>query len=661
MSIFIRIILIIILLNSFILNAQRKTSNKKLTKEEIEQIADEALQLSKFEKALVLYKRLLANDVENSKLNFLIGYCYINTEYGKELSIGYLKKAIELIKPESETNAPNEVFYYLAKAYHINKEFKKAIQILDTSINKIPSYQVQFIKKSKRLKEYCENAIIISKSQINLGIKSIIDINSKFSDYNPLINSSNNMVIYTSRRNINKNSIKNIDGQYDENIYISSIIDNNWQKPTNISDKINTIYHEKACFISENDSIIIFRRLDRYKGSLYMSVKDNSNKWTTAKKLGPNINTKYQETHGSLSPDGQNLFFISDRKGTQGGTDIFVSKKQKNGTWGKAENLGNKINTIYDEETPYLHKNGTLFFSSKGHNSIGGFDIFATTKDSSGNWSKPINMGMPINSVFDDFGYIPTKIGIKAYYSSSKKGGKGESDLFEIILDTNQLNDYIAIKGKLVFKDNKVTKDTKITVLEDALKDTILILKNIPKSGEYQFVLKAGKKYNILYSFDNIIIQKNVIDSKSGGSILVLDQLKFISDITINPKTNVQYYKNIATNSFKTNYIKSIPKSNSIVFSRLIGFNKNDNISQNKNTNTNQIYSIKLIDSKKKQDISYFSDIEEVKEHIGNNNTYIYYVGEYIYEWEAEIKLRKIKNKYPYAEIFINDFANNNN
>jgi len=661
MGLFVKIILVIILLNSFILNAQRKSSDKKLTKEQIEQIADESLQLGKFERALVLYKRLLANDVENSKLNFLIGYCYINTDYGKETSIKYLEKSIDLIKPGNKNNAPIEVFYYLSKAYYINNKFSKAIETLDTSINKIPKYQPQFKEKAKNLKEHCENVLVIIKSNVNLEIKSIIDINSKYSDYNPLICNSNNEIFYTSRRAINKNSKKNIDGQYDENIYMSNFINNAWQKPEILSNNINTIYHEKACFVSENNSTMIIRRIDKHKGSLYISVKNNVGKWTIAKKLGQNINTKHQETHGSLSPNGQTLFFISDRKGTQGGTDIFVSEKLKDGTWGKAKNLGNKINSIFDEETPYLHKNGTLFFASKGHNSIGGFDIFASTKDSSGNWSEPINMGIPINSVFDDFGYIPNKKGTKAYYSSNKKGGKGESDIFEVVLDTNSRNDYIAVFGELKFKSNQLRKNTRITVIEDYFKDTLFNLVNIPKSGKYQFVIKAGKKYEVIYSFDNTIIHKNVIDSKQGGSILVLDQLVFVNDIAIHPKTNVQYYKNIAVNSFKTDYIISKPISNEIVFSSLIGFNNNTDTTTTITTEIDKkgiIYSIKLTDSEKKQNISNFSNIKGVKEHNKNNNIYTYYVGEYIYEWEAEIKLRKIKDKYPNAKIFINKFVN---
>jgi len=663
MDSFVKIILTIILLNSFVLSAQRKSSDKELTKEKIEQLADEALQLGKFERALVLYKRLLANDTESSILNFLVGYSYINTNYGKEASLKYLKRAVELYKKGNKKNAPAEVFYYLSKAYHINHEFSKAIEVLDTVINKIPKYQPQFIEKAKALKEHCENVLIILESNINIEAKNIIDVNSKFSDYSPIFINATNEIIYTSRRAITENSIKTIDGQYDENIYKSKFIDNTWQKPEKIGGALNTDYHEKACFVSQDGSIMIVRILDKHKGSIFISTKDIAGNWTKPKELNKNINSKSQETFASLSPDGNQLFFVSDRKGTKGGTDIFVSKKLKDGTWGEAKNLGGEINSVYDEETPFLHKNGTLFFASKGHNSIGGFDIFASKKDSSGNWSEPVNLSLPINSVFDDFAYMPTEIGEKAYLSSNRKGGKGESDIFEVTLDTNKRNDYIAVFGELKFKNDNLRENTKITVLEKNLTDTLFYLTNIPKSGKYQFTIKAGKKYEIIYSFDNTTIHKNIIDSKQGGSILVLDQLVLVDDIAIQPKTNLQYYENIAINSFKTDYIVSEPISNKIVFSSLIDFDNNNN----NNTNVNEtetdtlktIYSIKLVNSEKKQNISLFLDVEGVKEHI-DNNKFTYYIGEYEYDWQAEIELRKIKDKYPNAKVFINKFENKN-
>jgi len=658
MDFFVKIILTIILLNSFVLSAQRKSSDKELSKDKTEQLADEALQFGKFERALVLYKKLLENDKENSKLNFLIGYCYINTNYGKETSIQYLEKAVENIKPNNENNAPIEVYYYLSKAYHINHEFSKAVEVLDTSINKIPKHQPNFIEKAKKLKRYCNNVLIILKSDVDLEVKNIIDINSKFSEYNPVFNKINNEIIFTSRRAGNEQSIKNRDGQYDENIYISKIINNVWQKPQKIDKTLNTNNHEKVCFVSKDGSTMIIRKLDKHRGSLYISNKNDDNVWTNARLLNKNINTKYQETHGSISADGQLLFFVSDRKGAKGGTDIFVSKKTKEGIWGEAKNLGNKINSIFDEETPYLHENGTLFFASKGHNSIGGYDIYASTQDSNGIWSIPINMGLPINSVFDDFGYTPTKIGKQAYFASNRKGGKGESDIFEVVLNTNKKNDYLSVFGELKFENSKLIENTKIIVCENNSSDTLFLLTNIPLSGKYQFTIKAGEKYKILYTYNNTIIHKSIIDSKPGGSVLVLDQLVFIDDIAINSNT---------TNRLKTDYIISKPLSNKIIFTNLISFDdKNVNINKNeadttKTDSAKNFYSIELTNSNRKQDILLFSDINGVKEYNNNqNNIFTYYYGEYEYDWEAKIELRRIKEKYPNAKIFINKFDNKN-
>jgi len=657
------IILVFFIFNSVNILAQRSKTVDKSTYSENEILADNALQEEKYEKAVLLYKKLLNEKPDNSKINFLVGFCYLNTDYGKELAIDYFEKAVSNMKKRSQDNAPLEAYYYLADAYYHNYNFTEAVDVLNKLTEKIPKNEDLFNFRVKRLKEKCENGQNISLRKLEIKVEDLLEINSKYSDHSPLINSDETELIFTSRREGSKLSVKSYDDQFDANIYTSEKNDSVWQTPYSFGKTVNSSSHEASTFISADYKTMIIHKYDRNKGSLYISKRKESGEWGNAVALGSNINTKYRETAGCLTPDGRKLYFTSDRKGGHGGLDIYVSDKLNNGTWGPAKNLGATINTNFNEETPFIHKNGTLFFCSEGHNSIGGYDILGSSKNKKNKWSNPVNMGVPINSVDDDFFYIPSPNGRFAYYASKRQGGKGNSDIYRIGLSNPVKNNYVVVSGNIIIsKENVTQKEVKIYI-SDLNGKKNHSYNPILKKNSFTLFLETGKSYILHFEFQDLTIHKIKINAGNNGSFLALEQHIILDDIIIKSLKDSKYRQKLVQGNIETKEYTSKPKSKDISYDKIIAGNTDTNATldtdvDNTNEEEGKIFSIQLLSSKTQLDENYFEDLEEVKYFQDEDGSYFYYFGEYIYEWEATIKLRMIIDKFPKAHIFVNTINN---
>jgi len=656
------ILLFINLLSHNIGFAQRNKSLSNLSDEEIFEMADLAMQEEKYEKAVLLYKKLLAKKPNSSQLNFLVGFGYLNTDYGKEQSIEYFNKAIQNIKKGKTDNAPPEVYYYLAYAYYYQNDFTEALDVLNQVLSKIPKNENVFKNRVNILKQSCENAISLSNNQMDLKIENLFDINSKYSDHSALISEDEGEIIFTSRREGTKMRVKNFDGQYDENVYTALKVDSVWQVPYSLGSSVNTQQHDAATCISANFKQMLIHRYDRNKGDLYITKRKDDGSWTPAIKLGSNINSKYKETTGCISPDGKELYFTSNRKGGYGGLDLYVSKKQKDGTWGPAKNLGAKINTDKNEETPYLHPNGTLFFCSEGHNTMGGFDIFASSKDSLGNWEMAENMGIPINSIEDDFFYVPSKNGKYAYFSSKRKGGKGKSDIYRISLNPKNKKNYVMLSGRLsVSNKNPIRGSVKFSIQTETGKLVKELNPNL-KNNHFTLILEAGKNYILNIEYQNIILEKIKIRTLNYGSYLSLEQHLILDDINIeaikDTTYNNQLSENIKTLEYQTKTRSSKIEGIDLFASKQT--NTQTTSQENQKTQTKSTFTIQLLKSTAPIDASVFKSIEDVKTYVAPDGSFIYYAGDYTYEWEAEIRLRNLINDFQEAKIIKNNFQEEN-
>jgi len=245
----------------------------------------------------------------------------------------------------------------------------------------------------------------------------------------------------------------NYDHGYYEDIYISTYDEktNSWSPAEGIKGRMNTVFHDACMSISpDGNEIFVYKNVPNKtrSGDIYVSRKGPTGKWTKPQPL-PNktINTSYFESSACLSADGNILYFVSERKKGYGHGDIYMSKRITRKEWGVPINLGPQINTDKDEIGVFIHPDGkTLFFSSKGHNSIGGYDIFrSVNKD--GKWSVPENLGYPINTTGDDAHFVMTTDNKTGYYASLRADGFGEKDIYEISFES-----YDIVKGEPIKK-----------------------------------------------------------------------------------------------------------------------------------------------------------------------------------------------------------------
>jgi hypothetical protein len=471
--------------------------------------------------ALPLYLDVLSSEQGNANLNYKVGVCYLNSTSteNKKKAIPYLEQAVKSINKnyeefsQTEKKASPEALFELAKAYHNDYKFDDAIKYFEMYKAELglktgpDSKDIdERIEMSKNGKEYI-------KTPKNITIVNLGDsVNSEYPDYAPVISADETTLIFTTRRKGGTTDELTIeDNQYYEDIYISTKNKNGeWGKARAIGSNINTAGHEASIGLSaDGQQLFIYRstfdKKDNGGGDIYKSDL-NGDVWTVPQKLGSDINTPDSwETSAALSSDNQTLYFVSDRKGGLGGRDIYFCVKLPNGEWSKAQNIGAPINTDQDEDGPFIHPGGKeLFFASKGHKSMGGFDIFVSTKaeeEGVTKWSEPTNIGYPINTTDDDVFFVTSTDGKRGYYSSFQDGGYGEKDIYQISLVDQTEKALAVVKGYMkMFNGKPLPFDSKISVYNADTKELLKIdTKPNTKTGKYLVVLPTNKKYTLVY------------------------------------------------------------------------------------------------------------------------------------------------------------------
>ncbi|MFH1321477.1 MAG: tetratricopeptide repeat protein [Bacteroidota bacterium] len=488
------------------------------------------IEFGNYNLALEAYLQLDSMNPDNSNIQYRIGVCYLkSTEKAK--AIPYLEKAIQNTSRVyddliyTEKTAPWDAYYQLAKAYHLNYQ-------IDTAIATFKKYKSLLHKKhylQEEIDRQMEMAVIakeIIAEPIDVEITNLgSDINTQYADFCPVINADETMMIFTSRRKGSTGGEQELDGRYFEDIYVSYNESGVWATPKKIGASINTSYHEAAIGLSADGQRLFVYKDDEGDGNIYQSFLMGDT-WTVPEKLGSDINTEDWETHATITPDGSTLYFISDRKkGGYGGRDIYKCTKLPNGEWSFAQNLGPGINTKYDEEAPFIHPDGiTLFFSSKGHRSMGGFDIFFTELSDDGQWSEPMNIGYPINTPDDDVFYIQSTDGLRAYYSSvNVKKGLGEKDIYRVEHIGQKKKALTVLKGIMSVTDIEGSPiSAQIIVTDNDTKEKVVYQPNT-LTGKFLIILNTGKDYSIDYAVDDSIVQTKNLNISEGSSYQEID------------------------------------------------------------------------------------------------------------------------------------------
>ena len=476
--------------------------------------ADKAFDFGDFLGALKIYQTLYSLDSTDNETNFKLGVCNYEIKKFRVNSKRYFDKVSPVDFPE--------VNYYLGRLNHLLKQYDRAIYCYNQY--KYFGGDNDFSRKEiDDLIEKCHTALLFETTpDKTIIIKNLGPVvNTEYAEYVPLIPAEENFMIFTSRR---KNPIwQKTDplGDYFEDIYVSKKDSNtgNWTAPVMLDTNINSATHDACTGLSaDGEKLLIYRTSkDLKSGDIYESFYSN-NKWSNPEILSSIVNSpEYLETSACYSPNGDIIFFSSNRPGGFGGKDLYLVRKLLNGKWGKPFNLGPAINTEYDEDAPFVHPLGNiLYFSSEGHKNMGGFDIFKSTFDEKGNFSEPENLGSPINTVDDDIFFVMNTGAFQGYLSSEREGGYGLQDIYSvsfpvIALPLNVYNIH------LVDASNSVIKDAEIKIINLENESTYGIYKPNDRTGKILIISQKNKEYRIIIDapgyekfVSNIILDNNV-------------------------------------------------------------------------------------------------------------------------------------------------------
>jgi len=396
-----------------------------------------------YEGALEELLELYEADEDNSEYAYLLGVCYLNTNIDKALAVDYLEKAVE-------TSKPNEnVDYLLGRAYHFAYQFDDAIDSYQKFKKIAKDGNPNLLAIEKQI-EYCENAKEFLKFPINVSFDNLgKNVNSAYPDYYPFIPSDESYIIFNSMRDEQSSQAPN--GHYMANIYLAPVKAGEFSDAKLINFNINSVEdnEEVVGLNSTGDKAIIYKE-DFQKGSAIYESNITEKRVETPVLLPKTINSKYTEIAASLSADGKRIYFASDRPGGYGGVDIYMCQRLPNEKWSQAQNLGPTINTIEDEDFPNVSPDGkTLYFSSKGHTSMGGYDIFkASWNPSKRKFGAVRNIGYPINTPEDNMNFRASTTGRHGYISALRKGGFGDLDIYRVTFREIE-PEYTVITGKI--------------------------------------------------------------------------------------------------------------------------------------------------------------------------------------------------------------------
>ncbi|MGC9470582.1 MAG: OmpA family protein [Bacteroidales bacterium] len=447
--------------------------------------------------ALPFFLELYEIDPDNANICYRIGMCYINLPGQKEKAIPYLEKAVKNTTTtyregnHREDRAPLEAYYYLGAAYRIQERFDEACQIFDQYLALIENgdtinrnFILQQINACENAREYMKNPVPFDAA--NLGPP----INDQFPNFKPVTTPDEETLIFVT-------GLKFYDA-----IFYTEKSGTRWSDPVNLSPEILSDGDMYPTCLSSDGNQLFLSKDDDFNSDIYLSRKIDG-EWQPAEKIGKNVNTKYWENHACVSEDGSVLIFTSNKPGGYGGFDLYLSRWDETiGDWGPAENMGPAINTPFNEETPFMVNNGkTIYFSSQGHETMGGYDVFTSSLDDDGNWSTPVNLGYPINTSDEDLFFMPVNDGINAYFARYTEDGYGQEDIYRYEIYSDKNPRPVLITGKVTLEDKTVPEVTDIKVNISGPSGTQpSTLPVDPSTGEYHYTSKVPGTYALTFT-----------------------------------------------------------------------------------------------------------------------------------------------------------------
>ena len=462
------------------------------TPEEFLDDGDFFFQIEDYSEALFNFLQLDGTNLMNDNIKYKIGLCYLNITGEEYKGIPYLEEASQntTLKYKSksikEKQAPWHSHFYLGKAYRINNQLDKALEAYDTFRN-MPDFEDNYnLNLVNNEISSCGKAKIIQDIPIKIKETNLGEpINNSSANYNPVISQDENTIVFMT------------DLKFYNAIYQSKKINGQWTDPENITPQVGSDGDVVPTCLSYDGKELFLVKGSNNNRDIYIS-KFKDGWWTNMEPLGENINSNHAETHATVSSDGYTLYFTSNRKGGEGELDIYSSKKMKNGQWGPAENLGSKINTIYNEETPFLSADGKiLYFSSEGHYNMGGFDIFYSGLKENGKWDNPTNIGYPVNTTSDNIFYNPVGNGYIGYISKISREGFGNKDIYRILIIPDEKKPVSEFSGPVDMngKTLVIDKDFNIKIIDKLTNKVIATIYYDKAKGKFTYLNESGNYY----------------------------------------------------------------------------------------------------------------------------------------------------------------------
>jgi outer membrane protein OmpA-like peptidoglycan-associated protein len=460
-----------------------------------------------YETALIHF--LKANDFnpKSSELNLRIGLSYMNSSKKYE-ALQYFENAAVL----NSTIEP-KINFYLGAAHHINNNWEKAKAFYEAYRGQVSKDKDEVAKLDKLLLE-CSIGEKLMATPVNVKIENLgANVNTEFAEYSPHITADESQLFFTSRRKDSYGGLKDeMEGKFYEDIYMCAKgADEKFLPAKNLGAPLNSKEHDATSGLSPDGHTLFVFKGDIGNGDIFISSL-TAKGWTAPSSLGKIVNTNDHESSASLSPDGNTLYFVSDRNGGLGARDIYYCKwDAKKKTWSDATNIGAPINSTYEEEGVWMHPDGkTLYFSSKGNGSMGGYDIFYS-KNENGSWSEPVNLGYPINTADDDVFIEISASGKTLYYASVKRDGMGEKDIYSAsYLDASQSKTKVALYKGFVFDEiTKAPVSATIELIDLEKNEPIGKFSTDATTGKFLVSLPAGKNYGAVIQADGYLFSSD--------------------------------------------------------------------------------------------------------------------------------------------------------
>ncbi len=512
--------------------------------------------------AIPFYEDAYAFNPNNAELNYRLGLCYLYSPV-KGRCLDYFKKALEL-DPKID---PVNINYLIARGYHLNENWERAEQYYENQIAAMKmgsATEEQFGKMDKFIREV-KNGMVLAEKPERVWIDNLGEsINSAAPEYAPLISTDESLLIITARRpNSTGGYTDEVDNLPYEDLYFSRNVEGEWTPLANMGELVNSSGHDASSGLAPDGSVLfVFRGTNSGGGDVFVSYNDPEG-WSKPRELGKYINTSYHESAVALSYDKSELYFVSEKPGGQGGKDIYVSNwNEEREEWGESTNLGPVVNSPFDEDGVFIHPDGkTLYFSSKGHNTMGGNDIFYSERVN-GAWTTPVNIGYPINTPDDDVFFVVAADGRTAYYSSIREEGYGEKDIYRItflgpekqpvlnvedqLLAGSELRQMevalqpevkirtsrmVLLKGLVLDEETDDPVVASIDLIDNATSEVLATFKSGGESGSYLVSLPAGRNYGLNFNADDYLFNSlnfNLPDSATFREIYKIIRLKKI-------------------------------------------------------------------------------------------------------------------------------------